>query len=225
MDYNSLLQRNNDLEEILDEKEAKMGALQKQRNSLLSPLHNHNTTANNSNKRASSIKGDSDTESAESGSYQSISTAGDFDMARLKTELAQKSEKILKLQMDLDMVKEERYQLKQQNKRRSINHNHEQEEPSSSFAAQDPFSFASDPFGMMGSTSHSQRTGDDWTDVEDTDNESEFGEAPFDQQRQQFGAQQQGAFGESFFTTTSSSTSKLHASTALSTTAAEPDFW
>jgi hypothetical protein len=158
VDYDTLVKRNNDLEEILDEKEAKVESLQKQRNSLL-PLHNHSKNR----RKDSSKKGDSDTESGGSGSIQSISTAGDFDVARLKTELAQKTEKILRLQMDLEMVKDELYDLKQKKK-----HN----EPGS-FGGNSNF-FAPDPFGGGGGMQHA---GDDWTDVDES--ESEFGEAQF----------------------------------------------
>ena len=163
MDYDTLLKRNNDLEEMLDEKETKMEALQRQRNSLLTPLHTQNTSSMRSKK------GDSDTESAGSGSLQSISTAGDFDVARLKTELAQKSEKLLKLQMDLEMVKDELYDIKQKKKHDNNN------EPSFGSGGNNSF-FAQDPFGMGGGgTQHP--SGDEWTDVEES--ESEFGEAQF----------------------------------------------
>jgi chromosome segregation ATPase len=166
MDYDTIVKRNNNLEEILDEKEAKVESLQKQRNSLL-PLQIQSN--NRRKKKSNSRKGDSDTESGGSGSLQSISTAGDFDVARLKTELAQKTDKIIKLQMDLEMVKDELYDLKQKKNKRNDNE-------VGSFGGNSHFSSAKDPFGIGGGGGM-QHSGDDWTDVDES--ESEFGEAPF----------------------------------------------
>lgn len=145
--YDEIVNRKDELEEILDEKESQLESLRKQRNSQLSPLHKKHNLDN-----------PSDVESVGSNSIQSVSTAGDFDVARLKTELAKKSEKILTLQMDLETVKDELYEMKQA-----------KGTDNDPFGADDPFAArTSDPFA----------TGqDDWTDAEDTDNESEdFGD-------------------------------------------------
>ena len=100
-------------------------------------------------------------------------------MARLKTELAKKSEKILALQMDLETVKDELYKVKQ--RKSTNNHNNNDPFGSGGGVLANPF-YPQKAFPMGGS----QSGDDDWTDVEDTDNdESDFGESQF---------------GESFFT-------------------------
>jgi DNA repair exonuclease SbcCD ATPase subunit len=151
--YDDLLQKKDELEELLDEKETHLEALQKQRNKLLTPSSHKGTNRETS-----------DGESVGSGSLQSVSTAGDFDVARLKTELAKKSEKILALQMDLEMVKDELYEMKQQK---------------GTFSG-DPFgSTGSNPFSRQKSFPTGEQSGDDWTEADETDNESEFGEMQF----------------------------------------------
>lgn len=161
--FKSLQIEKDRLEEILDEKESQLESLQKQRKNLLDPL-----------SKGSKHDKPSDGDSVESGSsaFQSVATESDFNVAKLKAELARKSEKILSLQMNLENVKDELFAAKQQKRQSAATGDN-----SDLFAeTEDPFSI-SNAFGKQ-MKSQSQMA-DDWTDVDDTDNESEFGEMQF----------------------------------------------
>lgn len=158
LNYDEAIRRKNDLEEMLDEKEIQMEAVQKQRNSLLTPLHKQKNPGDNNNF---------DTASVGSGSLQSVSTAGDFEIARLKTDLAKKSDKIVKLESDLEMVRDELYEL--QRKSKSTN----------AFGVGVNAFFPQSTFQLGQRQQHQDQSADDWTDADDTEDESEFGESFF----------------------------------------------
>ena len=107
------------------------------------------------------------------GSGQSGSTAGEFEVAKLKTELAKKSDKIMKLEMDLEMVRDELHDMSQK-----------KSGPGDSFGGGGGSGGAlffppPSSFMMGGQKQQSGAGADDWTEVDDTDCESEFGESFF----------------------------------------------
>jgi len=157
--------RNSDLEEMLDEKDAQIEAIQKKQKSMLTPslqaMKKHNKN------------GDAASESGSLGSGQSGSTAGEFEVARLRKELAKKKDKIVKMEMDFEMMQDELYDLKQ--KRNNSN--------GDGFGSGGAAIFF--PPGnnfMLGNPKHLLGRGngaDDWSEADETDCESEFGESFF----------------------------------------------
>lgn len=151
------------LEEILDEKETQLESLQRQRKNLLDPLNKGNKDDKPS---------DGDSVGSGSSAFQSVATESDFNVAKLKAELARKSEKILSLQMNLENVKDELFVVTQHKQPNTATRDNS-----------DPFAETGDPFSLsnaFGKQIKAQsQMADDWTDVDDTDNESEFGEMQF----------------------------------------------
>lgn len=147
--YDEERQKNFDLEEMLDLRESQMDTVQKQRNSLLAPTLKRNVS-------------DRHKSSDNSVSSGSVSTNADFDVVRLKTELAKKSEKINKLEMDLEIMRDELHE----SKRRS-------QGSAASLGGISAF-YGQNSFQVGGSINGE----DDWTDAE-TDYESEFDESEF----------------------------------------------
>jgi len=164
--YDEAIRRKNDLEEMLDEKDTQLQAMQKQRNNLLAPFHKRSGSA------ASGDHSDGGG-SVGSGSHKSVgsvsvNTALDFDVARLKTELAQKSNKVVKLEMDLEMMRDEMEQMKKNLKRK------QSDNPLGS-----GHGGAASFFPPTNNFLMEQHPQDDWTEADDTDYESEFGESFF----------------------------------------------
>jgi hypothetical protein len=148
--YDEEKQKNNDLEEMLDLREAQMETVQKQRNSLLAPKLKRNMSEK-SNR------------SSDNASLGSVSTNADFDVARLKTELAKKSQKINKLEMDLEIMRDELHEMKRKNQGSLASLGG----VSASFFGQNSFHVG----GGVGGE-------DDWTEV-DTDCDSEYADSEF----------------------------------------------
>ena len=168
--------RKNYLEELLDEKESKMEAVQKQRNSLLSPQ-----LQKMKNQKSGYISdGNTNLDSSASvGSGQSGSTAGEFEVAKLKKELAKKSDKIMKLEMDLEMVQDELHDMSQK-KMNSGDAFGGGAATGGAVLFPPPSSFMVGRQQQRRQQQESGMSADDWTEIDDTDCESEFGESFFD---------------------------------------------
>ena len=174
-------QRKNDLEELLDEKESKIDAEQNQRKSLLSPLQQkmkHQKSGYSSDHNTNSNLDSS----ASVGSGQSGSTAGEFEVAKLKKELAKKSEKIMKLEMDLEMIQDELHDMSQKkhNSGDAFGGGGGGGGSGGAVLFPPPSSFM---VGRQQQRRQQQESGisaDDWTEIDETDCESEFGESFFD---------------------------------------------
>lgn len=155
-DYDEAIRRQNDLEQMLDEKEVQIEAVQKQRQSLMgiNNLPGARRSGNNS-----------DSQSVGSGASASVSTATDFDLARLKTDLAKKSQLITKLELDLEMARDELHEVKRRNARNAQRNHHD---GNNTFF----------PSNQLYGGGRKQLDDDDWGSVSEaaTDYESEYGD-------------------------------------------------